>query len=54
MLRSNLIAWARFGTLALKELNSWYQDGRLDIKAVDTYLDGEYERLVTPGQRSGR
>ena len=46
MLRSNLIAWARFGTLALKELNSWYQDGRLDIKAVDTYLDAEYERLV--------
>ncbi|WP_027908013.1 hypothetical protein [Pseudomonas taiwanensis] len=46
MLRSNLIAWARFGTLALKELNSWYQDGRLDIKAVDTYLDGEYERLA--------
>jgi hypothetical protein len=46
MLRSNLIAWARFGTLALKELNSWYQEGRLDVAAVDTYLDGEYERLL--------
>ncbi|MBO9548064.1 hypothetical protein [Pseudomonas sp.] len=46
MLRSNLIAWVRFGTLALKELNRWYQDGKLDIEAVDTYLDGEYQRLV--------
>lgn len=46
MLRSNLIAWVRFSTLALKELNSWYQEGRLDITAVDTYLDGECERLL--------
>ncbi|WP_343350785.1 hypothetical protein [Pseudomonas sediminis] len=46
MLRSNLIAWVRFGTLALKELNAWYKEGRLDVVAVDTYLDGECERLV--------
>jgi hypothetical protein len=46
MLRSNLIAWARFGTLGLKELRAWYKEGGLDIEAVDTYLDAEYKRLL--------
>ncbi|QEY63781.1 hypothetical protein FXN65_17625 [Metapseudomonas lalkuanensis] len=46
MLRSNLIAWVRFGTLALKELNAWYKEGKLDVSAVDSYLDGECERLL--------
>lgn len=46
MLRSNIIAWVRFGTLALKELNAWYQEGELDITTVDAYLDGECERLL--------
>ena len=46
LLRSNLVAWARFGTLALKELKAWYQDGSLDPDAVDTYLDSEYRRLL--------
>ena len=46
MLRSNLIAWARFGTLALKELRAWYKEGSLDIEAVDAYLDAEYKRLL--------
>lgn len=46
MLRSNLIAWARFGTLALKELRVWYKEGSLDIEAVDAYLDAEYKRLL--------
>jgi hypothetical protein len=31
MLRSNLIAWARFGTLAIKELHSWYRSGNLPL-----------------------
>lgn len=46
MLRSNLIAWVRFGTLALKELNAWYQDGKLNVAAVNNYLDDECERLL--------
>jgi len=46
MLRSNLLAWARFGTLALKELNAWYRKGGLDDEAIDTYLDAEYTRLL--------
>lgn len=48
MLRSNLIGWARFGTLALKELRAWYKAGSLDVEAVDAYLDVEYERLLEP------
>jgi hypothetical protein len=46
MLRSNLIAWARFGTLALKELRAWYKEGSLDVEAIDTYLDAEYKRIL--------
>lgn len=46
MLRSNLLAWARFGTLALKELNAWYRKGEIDVETVDTYLDAEYTRLL--------
>lgn len=46
MLRSNLIAWARFGTLALKELAVWYREGDLDTEAVDRYLDTECQRLL--------
>ena len=47
MLRSNLVAWARFGTLALKEMKAWYAQGALDVDAVDSYLESEYRRLLT-------
>jgi len=46
MLRSNLLAWARFGTLAIKEVKACYMAGSLDVEAVDAYLDAEYERLI--------
>lgn len=46
MIRSNLIAWVRFGTLAIKELKVCYLVGSLDIEAVDAYLDAEYSRLL--------
>lgn len=46
MLRSNLIAWVRFGHLALKELKVWYREGDLDVDSVDIYLDLEYKRLL--------
>lgn len=47
MLRSNLVAWARFGTLALKEIKAWYAQGALDVDAVDSYLDSEYRRMLS-------
>lgn len=46
MLRCNLIAWTRFGTVALRELRVWYCEGDLDVEAVDIYLDAEYKRLL--------
>lgn len=46
MLRSNFIAWLRFGTLALKELNAWHRESGLDTEAVDAYLNAEYKRLL--------
>lgn len=47
MLRANLIAWARFGSLALKELRASYGAGSLDTEAVDEYLEKEYQRLLS-------
>lgn len=46
LLRSNLIAWARFGTLALKELRVLYAQGDMDFDVVDDYLDREYARML--------
>lgn len=46
MLRANLIAWARLGTLAMKELSVAYREGSLDIESVDLYLEAEYKRLL--------
>lgn len=46
MVRSNIIAWVRFGTLGLKELKACYAAGSLDVDAVDEYLEAEYSRLL--------
>jgi len=46
MLRTNLVAWARFGMLALREVRAWYAAGSLDMEAVDDYLDREYRRTL--------
>jgi hypothetical protein len=45
--RTNLLAWARFGQLSLKELNAWYNSGHIDIDKVDEYLDNEYKKMLT-------
>lgn len=46
LLRTNLIGWARFGTLALKEIHAWYNAGHIDATAVDEYLDFELKKLI--------
>lgn len=46
LLRSNLIAWARFGTLALKTLRDSINQGNIDAAAVDSYLEAEYRRML--------
>ncbi|MDP2226577.1 MAG: hypothetical protein Q8J78_03770 [Moraxellaceae bacterium] len=44
--RTNLIAWVRFGTCALKEFLAVCKDGSIDVDAIDEYLDDELERLI--------
>lgn len=46
LLRTNIIAWSRFGVLALKELNAWYRSGHIDPALVDKHLDDEITRLA--------
>lgn len=46
LLRTNIIGWARFGSLALKEVYAWYNAGHIDANAVDEYLDAEYEKML--------
>lgn len=47
MLRANLLAWARFGFLAIKETRAWYATGSLDIDAANDQLDREYQLLLS-------
>jgi hypothetical protein len=47
LLRTNIIGWARFGTLALKEVYAWYNAGHIDAEAVDEYLDAELKKIST-------
>ena len=44
--RTNLIAWVRFGSLALKEVTAWYNEDHLDLDKVDKYIEEEYNRLL--------
>ncbi|MDM8558273.1 hypothetical protein [Candidatus Parabeggiatoa sp. HSG14] len=51
LLRTNLVGWARFGTLVLKELSVWHNAGHIDADAVDDYLDIEYKRIKGVSER---
>ncbi len=44
--RTNLLAWTRFGQLALKELYAWYNSGHIDVEKVDEYLDEELKMML--------
>lgn len=46
LLRSNLIAWVRFGHLALKDLIASINSGHIDPEAADRYLESEYRKLL--------
>nr|WP_283106444.1 hypothetical protein [Shewanella submarina] len=46
LLRTNIIGWARFGSLALKEVYAWHNAGHIDTEAVDEYLDTEYKKML--------
>ncbi|MGM0519838.1 MAG: hypothetical protein ACQERD_09380 [Campylobacterota bacterium] len=44
--RTNLIAWTRFGQLALKEVYAWYNSGHIDADAVDEYINNDLKRML--------
>lgn len=44
--RTNLLAWTRFGQLALKEVYAWYNSGHIDPDAVDEYIDNDLKRML--------
>lgn len=46
LLRTNLIAWVRFGHLGLKELNAWYNSGHIDSNAIDKHIDDELRQIL--------
>lgn len=46
LLRTNIIGWTRFGSLALKEVYEWHNAGHINADAVDEYLDAEYKRML--------
>ncbi|WP_181882219.1 hypothetical protein [Helicobacter aurati] len=46
LLRTNLIAWANFGQLALREVYAWWNAGKIDTKALDDYLDKDLKAMI--------
>lgn len=46
LLRTNLIGWINFGQLALREVYAWWNAGKMDIKAIDEYLDRDLKRML--------
>ena len=47
IMQSNVIAYARFATVALKEVKNWYYVGKVDPEKIESYLDDEYERMLS-------
>jgi len=43
---TNFVAWVRLGTIALKEIPSWFAVGKIDHDLANQYLDQEYKRLL--------
>jgi len=46
LLRTNLVAWVKFGSLALREIIVWYRAGHVNCNAVDRYLEKEYRKML--------
>ena len=46
LLRTNLIAWVRFGHLACKEMRQLLHCGHIDAAKFDAYLEEEYQRIL--------
>jgi len=46
LLRTNLIAWVRFGSLAMKEFVAIVKQGGIDVEKIDLYIEQEYRKLL--------
>lgn len=46
LLRTNLIAWVRFGHIGLKEVNAWHKSGHINEELVNEYLEKEYKKTL--------
>lgn len=46
LLHTNLIGWANFGQLALREVYAWWNVGKMDIEAVDEYLAKDLKMML--------
>ncbi len=46
LLRTNLIGWVRFGSLAYKELIAYMQEGKIDPEKIDAYVEKEYQKML--------
>ncbi|WP_105172418.1 hypothetical protein [Pseudoalteromonas sp. T1lg24] len=44
--RLNLIGWVRFSHLTLKEINSLFNQGKIDHEKFDAYLDKEFKTIM--------
>lgn len=47
LLRTNLIGWVRFGSLAYKEILAWGKQGHINGESVDEYLEADYKRMLS-------
>ncbi|MDD5399565.1 MAG: hypothetical protein PHQ93_00045 [Sulfurimonas sp.] len=54
LLRTNLIAWVRFGHLSLKEVYAWYNSGQIDDEAMDEYLTNDLKRMLKAEIKKGK
>lgn len=46
LLRTNILGWVRFSSIAIKDVYAWYNADKINVDAIDEYLDAEYERML--------
>ncbi|EGQ9329031.1 hypothetical protein F6E22_15845 [Vibrio vulnificus] len=44
---TNIIAYMRFGMLAVKEVKAWYLAGKIDHEKADAYIDQELTKMLS-------
>ncbi|MGP5210040.1 hypothetical protein ACTXJ5_04510 [Psychrobacter alimentarius] len=47
IMQSNLVGYARFAMVALKEVKHWYYVCKVDPNKIEEYLDQEYKQILS-------